>query len=75
MASEARGWEASTAFGMDRARRTSRADASAKGFGSTLLDRVLAMQANAKVQITFDTQGLTFRMEAAIIEQRLVPEY
>jgi hypothetical protein len=33
------------------------------------------MQANAKVQITFDTQGLTFRMEAAIIEQRLVPEY
>jgi hypothetical protein len=33
------------------------------------------MQANAKVQITFDTQGLTFRMEAPIIEQRLVPEY
>jgi hypothetical protein len=37
-----------------------------RGFGSTLLDRVLAMQANAKVQITFDTEGLTFRMEAPL---------
>jgi two-component sensor histidine kinase len=46
-----------------------------RGFGSTLLDRVLAMQANAKVQITFDTAGLTFRMDAPLVEQRLVPEY
>jgi two-component sensor histidine kinase len=46
-----------------------------RGFGSTLLDRVLAMQANAKVQITFDTEGLTFRMEAPLVEHRLVPEY
>jgi two-component sensor histidine kinase len=46
-----------------------------RGFGSTLLDRVLAMQANAKVQITFDAEGLTFRMEAPLIEHRLVPEY
>ena len=46
-----------------------------RGFGSTLLDRVLAMQANAKVQITFDAEGLTFRMDAPLIEHRLVPEY
>jgi two-component sensor histidine kinase len=46
-----------------------------RGFGSTLLDRVLAMQANAKVQITFDKEGLTFRMEAPLIEHRLVPAY
>jgi two-component sensor histidine kinase len=46
-----------------------------RGFGSTLLDRVLAMQANAKVQITFDTAGLTFRMDAPLMEHRLVPEY
>jgi two-component sensor histidine kinase len=46
-----------------------------RGFGSTLLDRVLTMQANAKVQITFDTEGLTFRMEVPLVEHRLVPEY
>ncbi len=46
-----------------------------RGFGSTLLERVLAMQANADVQITYKPQGLTFRMEAPLIEQRLVPEY
>ncbi len=46
-----------------------------RGFGSTLLDRVLTLQANAHVQITFDKHGLTFRMEAPLIEQRLVPEY
>jgi two-component sensor histidine kinase len=46
-----------------------------RGFGSTLLDRVLAMQANAKVQITFDTAGLTFRMDAPLIKHRLVPKY
>src|SRR3712207_3524089 len=46
-----------------------------RGFGSTLLERVLAMQTNADVQITYKPQGLTFRMEAPLIEQRLVPEY
>lgn len=46
-----------------------------RGFGSTLLERVLTMQAKAQVQIIFDTQGLTFWMEAPLIEQRLVPEY
>jgi two-component sensor histidine kinase len=46
-----------------------------RGFGSTLLERVLPMQANADVQITYKPQGLTFRMEAPLIEHRLVPEY
>lgn len=46
-----------------------------RGFGSTLLERVLAMQANADVRITYDREGLTFRMEAPLIEQRLVLEY
>jgi two-component sensor histidine kinase len=46
-----------------------------RGFGSTLLERVLPMQTNADVQITYKPQGLTFRMEAPLIEHRLVPEY
>ncbi len=46
-----------------------------RGFGSTLLEQVLAMQANADVQIVYGAEGLTFRMEAPLIEQRLVPEY
>ncbi len=46
-----------------------------RGFGSTLLERVLALQADAEVRITYDREGLTFCMEAPLIEQRLVPEY
>jgi two-component sensor histidine kinase len=46
-----------------------------RGFGSTLLERVLAMQANAEVQTAYDREGLAFRMEAPLVEQRLVPEY
>lgn len=46
-----------------------------RGFGSTLLERVLAMQANAEVRLTYDRDGLTFTMEAPLVEQRLVPEY
>ncbi len=46
-----------------------------RGFGSTLLERVLAMQANAEVSIAYNKEGLTFRMEAPLVEQRLVPEY
>jgi two-component sensor histidine kinase len=45
------------------------------GFGSTLLSRVLALQANATVQITYDPDGLRFEMEAPLIERRLVPHY
>ena len=46
-----------------------------RGFGSTLLQRVLPMQCNAKVEVTYDKAGLRFRMDAPLIEQRLVPEY
>lgn len=46
-----------------------------RGFGSTLLERVLTMQANAEVKITYNKQGLAFRMSVPLIEQRLVPEY
>jgi two-component sensor histidine kinase len=45
------------------------------GFGSTLLERVLAMQANAEVRLTYNRAGLTFSMEAPLMEQRLVPKY
>jgi two-component sensor histidine kinase len=43
------------------------------GFGSTLLQRVLPMQCNAEVKISYDRLGLRFRMDAPLIEQRLVP--
>jgi hypothetical protein len=33
------------------------------------------MQCNAKVEVTYDKAGLRFRMDAPLIEQRLVPEY
>jgi GAF domain-containing protein len=46
-----------------------------RGFGSTLLERVLALQANAEVRIAYGREGLTFRLEAPLVEQRLVPEY
>jgi two-component sensor histidine kinase len=46
-----------------------------KGFGSTLLERVLAKQVNADVQVRYDAHGLTFRMEAPLVEQRLAPDY
>ena len=46
-----------------------------QGFGSTLLERVLPMQCNAEVDIRYDTAGLQFRLEAPLVEQRLVPTY
>jgi two-component sensor histidine kinase len=45
------------------------------GFGSTLLQRVLPMQCNAKVEVQYDTEGLRFCMDAPLVEQRLVPAY
>ena len=33
------------------------------------------MQCNAKVEVSYDKAGLQFRLEAPLIEQRLVPEY
>jgi len=46
-----------------------------QGCGSTLLQRVLAMQCNAKVEIRFDRSGVSFRIDAPLIEQWLVPTY
>ncbi|WP_245435588.1 sensor histidine kinase [Microvirga calopogonii] len=46
-----------------------------QGFGSTLLQRVLPMQCNANVEVQYDTKGLQFRMDAPLVEQRLVPAY
>ncbi len=46
-----------------------------QGFGSTLLQRVLPMQCNAEVEVQYETQGLRFRMDAPLIDQRLVPAY
>ena len=46
-----------------------------RGFGSTLLQRVLPMQCNGKVEVWYDRAGLRFQMDAPLIEQRLVPGY
>jgi two-component sensor histidine kinase len=46
-----------------------------KGFGTTMLDRILPAQVGAEVQIEFDSLGLRFVMEAPLVEQRLVPHY
>lgn len=46
-----------------------------RGFGSTLLQRVLAQQCDAVVTIDYDVTGLRFRMEAPLPEDRLVPAY
>jgi two-component sensor histidine kinase len=48
---------------------------SRKGFGSTLLERVLPAQCHAEVALEFDPAGLSFRMKAPLIEERLVPSY
>jgi two-component sensor histidine kinase len=46
-----------------------------RGFGSTLLQRVLPMQCNAEVEVSYDKAGLRFRLDAPLVEQRLVPAY
>ena len=46
-----------------------------QGFGTTLLLRVLPMQCNAQAELQYDTKGLRFRMDAPLVEQRLVPDY
>ncbi|MCJ2083017.1 sensor histidine kinase [Methylobacterium sp. J-090] len=46
-----------------------------RGFGSTLLQRVLAQQCNAIVAIEYDPAGLRFHLEAPMPEERLVPSY
>src|SRR3712207_35774 len=46
-----------------------------KGFGSTLLQRVLPAQCDADVEYELGKAGLRFRMRAPLVERRLVPEY
>jgi two-component sensor histidine kinase len=46
-----------------------------QGFGTTLLQRVLPMQCKAEVEVQYDPEGLQFRMDAPLVEQRLVPSY
>jgi two-component sensor histidine kinase len=46
-----------------------------RGFGSTLLQRVLTAQAQAEIAMDFDPQGLRFRMIAPLVEHRQVPAY
>jgi two-component sensor histidine kinase len=46
-----------------------------QGFGTTLLQRVLPMQCKAEVEVQYDPEGLRFRMDAPLVEQRLVPAY
>jgi two-component sensor histidine kinase len=46
-----------------------------RGFGSALLERVLTMQANAEVKVSYEPSGLHVRIQAPLIEQRLVPGY
>jgi two-component sensor histidine kinase len=46
-----------------------------RGFGSTLLQRVLPMQCKAKVEVQYASDGLRFRMDAPLVERRLVPAY
>jgi two-component sensor histidine kinase len=46
-----------------------------KGFGSTLLQRVLATQCNAEIRFEFEPEGLRFCMDAPLVRDRLVPKY
>ena len=46
-----------------------------KGFGSTLLQRVLTMQCGAQIAFEFEPSGLHFRMDAPLVTHRTVPHY
>lgn len=48
---------------------------SRKGFGSTLLHRVLTHQCRATISIAYDPEGLSCYMDIPLVEERLVPEY
>jgi two-component sensor histidine kinase len=48
---------------------------SRKGFGSTLLHRVLTHQCHATISIDYDREGLSCHMDIPLVEERLVPEY
>jgi two-component sensor histidine kinase len=46
-----------------------------RGFGSTLIERVLTTQCNAKVDYAFAPEGVSLHVEAPLLEQRTVPPY
>lgn len=46
-----------------------------RGFGSTLLQRVLTVQCRAEIDYDFQPAGLHFSMRAPLTEQRTVPDY
>lgn len=46
-----------------------------KGFGSVMLERVLAVQCNAQIRQDFAPSGLDFSMSIGLPSRRLVPEY
>jgi two-component sensor histidine kinase len=45
------------------------------GFGTTLLEKVVAVQCDAKIQLCYDPGGLRFTMEFPLRDTRLVPSY
>ncbi len=46
-----------------------------RGFGSTLIRRVLTTQCNADIQYAFKPEGVRVRLEAPLVQERLVPRY
>jgi two-component sensor histidine kinase len=48
---------------------------SRRGFGTTLLEKVVAVQCQASVELNYDPDGLRFAMTLPIRDTRLVPAY
>lgn len=46
-----------------------------RGFGTTLLEKVLAVQCDAKVNLDYQPEGLVFTMALPLRQTRLVPSY
>jgi two-component sensor histidine kinase len=51
------------------------AEPTRRGFGSTLLQRVLTAQVQAQIDIDYQPTGLRFTMDAPLVEHRHVPQY
>ncbi|MEZ0171178.1 sensor histidine kinase [Microvirga sp. TS319] len=48
---------------------------SRRGFGSTLIRRILTTQCHADIRYEFEPSGVHFRLEAPLVQERLVPHY
>jgi len=46
-----------------------------RGFGTTLLEKVVAVQCEAKIELDYDPAGLHFKMALPLRDTRLVPSY